>query len=128
MYAPQKRYQSLSLTSRIEAAGPHELVTILYEELIRALDVCRAAVTHAKPDALRASSDRASSILVALAGSLDDERGGALAAQLSTIYASMQQELRMALQAGEPQRLEAIRRGVGDLLGAWSQISLRQAA
>lgn len=126
MYAAQKHYQTLSVASRIEAASPHELVTILYEELIKALEVSRAALVQDKPDALQMSRRRASSILVALDASLDVERGGALALSLAQIYRSMQKEIAAAVQARQAMRLDAVRKGVADLLGAWLQIGARR--
>ena len=128
MYAAQKLYQTLSVASRIEAASPHELVTILYEELIKALEVSRAALVQGKPDALQTSRRRASSILVALDASLDVEQGGALALSLAQIYRSMQKEIAAAVQSKEAARLEAVRKGVADLLSAWLQIGVLRAA
>ncbi|RST31556.1 flagellar protein FliS [Sphingomonas ginkgonis] len=128
MYAARKTYQTLSVASRIEAAGPHELVAILYEELLRALDVTRAALLQGKPEALRQGRERASSILIALEASLDFERGGTLAPSLGRIYRSMQKELAAFGNEPRAERLEAVRKGVGDLLGAWVQIAVRQAA
>ena len=128
MYAPQKQYQALSVASRIEAAGPHELVQILYEELLRALDVLRTAMQQGKPEIVRASRERASSILLALEASLDFEKGGELARNLSGIYRSMQSEIGRALSDQDTSRLQEVRKGVADLLGAWVHIALRAAA
>lgn len=125
---PQQRYQALALASRVEAASPHELVTLLYEELVRGLDVVRVALECANPDAERAGVDRARAILVALDASLDPDRGGDLAVSLSRIYRSMQGELAAAVQARDGERLQVLRRGVGELLGAWVRIGVRQAA
>jgi flagellar protein FliS len=128
MYFAQKQYQALSVASRIEAAGPHELVAILYEELIRAIDVTRVAIVQNKPDALQSGRNRASSILVALDASLDFDRGGDLANNLARIYRSMQKEIAAGANAGHAERLETVRTGVAELLAAWSKIGMRQAA
>ena len=55
MYSAQKRYEALSITSRIEGASPHELVVILYEELLRSLDVARS---RRASSAIRAETSR----------------------------------------------------------------------
>lgn len=128
MYARQKHYQAVSLASRIEAASSHQLVTILYEELIRALDVCCTAMSQQKPEALRSAHSRAVSILLSLQGSLDVERGGALAANLSGIYQSMSAQLSKAVSSADTAKMAPLRQGVAELLGAWSSITLSKAA
>lgn len=128
MYAPQKHYHTLAIASRIEAAGPHELVTILYQELLSSLDVTRAALVQGKPDACRSGQNRASSILVALEASLDFGKGGELAESLAAIYRSMRRELSASVRQGQPDRLATLRSGAADLLGAWARIGIRAAA
>lgn len=128
MYAAQKQYRSLSIASRIEAASPHELVAILYEELLGALDITAAAVAQGKAAAGRASRERATSILLALEASLDFERGGGLARTLAAIYRAMQKELTICVQMGDAGKLKAIRGSVAELLAAWVQIRAREPA
>jgi flagellar protein FliS len=128
MYQAQKHYQALSIASRIEAASPHELVAILYEELLRALDVTRTAMVQGKQETCRAARERCSSILLALEASLDFERGGELARNLANIYRSMQKELSASVQSGKAQGLEAVRGSVAELLAAWARIGVREVA
>ena len=127
MYSAQKRYQALSIASRIEAASPHELVTILYEELLRSLDVTRAALVQDKADALRSGQQKCVSILIALEASLDFERGGALASVLAGIYRSIRKELGSLRPSSESDKLDAVRGGVAELLEAWIRIDARGA-
>ncbi|HET6943703.1 MAG TPA: flagellar protein FliS [Sphingomicrobium sp.] len=128
MHLAQKRYEALSITSRIEGASPHELVVILYEELLRSLDVARSALVLGKADAFRSGRERSMSILIALEASLDIEQGGDLAALLGGIYRSMRRELASFGAGGSPEKLEALRSGIAELLEAWTKIGVRQAA
>jgi flagellar secretion chaperone FliS len=128
MYSAQKRYQALSIASRIEAASPHELVVILYEELLRALDVTRSALAQGKGEALRSGHERSTSILIALEASLDFERGGDLAIRLAGIYRSMRRELVSILSERGAETLETVRDGVADLLSAWTRIGARETS
>lgn len=128
MYAANGHYQTLSIASRIEAASQHELVAILYEELLAAIDVTRAAFVRQKPDAVQLGRSRASSILVALDASLDFERGGELARTLAQLYRAMQKELAAAAQTNQPDRLANVRGSVADLLAAWKRIGIGQSA
>ena len=128
MYRAQEQYRSLSIASRIEAASPHELVAILYEELVCALEVTRTALAQKKPEACRSARERSCSILLALEASLDFERGGELAVNLAGIYRSMQKELAGSLQTCDAARLDAVRGSVSELLAAWKGIVIRKAA
>lgn len=128
MYSANKRYEALSITSRIEGASPHELVVILYEELLRSLDVARSALVAGKPDAFRSGRERSISILIALEASLDFDQGGDLAALLGGIYGSMRKELASLGAGNPPERLETLRGGIAELLEAWTRIGARQAA
>src|SRR5439155_17607162 len=121
-------YQALSIAIRLEAASAHGLVTILYEELVRALDVSRAAIVQARAEALRSGQERACSILLALEASLDLEKGGDLAHALARIYRSMQRELSDAVRGSDGERLVRLREGAAELLGAWVGIGVREAA
>lgn len=122
MYARHRQYETVSIASRIEAANPHELVVILYEELIRTIDVCRAALKQHRFDALRPAQERATSVLVSLQASLDVERGGALALSLSSIYGSMRKELATAIHERNQERLATVRQGAAELMSAWLRI------
>ena len=108
-----RHYQDLALSSRLEAATPHELVSLLYEELLVALDVLKASM---------GSTARAASILVSLEASLDFEQGGQLARTLAGIYRAMQAELTLVMRHQDIGRLAVLREGVVDLFQAWRQI------
>ena len=40
------RYQRVDVASRVEGATPHQLVAILYDELLKALDAMAAAMAR----------------------------------------------------------------------------------
>lgn len=117
-----QHYQDISLSSRIEAASPHALVAILYEELVGALDVVRAGVERGQAAAIEHASLRASSILVALETGLDMDKGGALATRLAGIYKTMRVQLAAAARDRDVDKLAELRNGAGDLLTTWIRI------
>ena len=99
------RYRSIALAARIENAGPHELVLLLYEELDATLgSLALADRTTGASDRLL---DRARSIVAALLAGLDPARGGALANDLGAIYRAMLKELRRAREATVYEALQA---------------------
>lgn len=128
MYKAQTHYRAVSIASRIEAATPHELVAILYEELIGALDVARAAVVQGKASACHSARDRSVSILLALEASLDLERGGDLARSLAGIYGAIRLELIRRGRELQADTLDRASKSVAALQEAWARIAIREAA
>jgi len=116
------QYQALELNSRLEAASPHRLVSILYEELARAIDIIVIALGQGHRIATHTQVDRARTILISLEASLDFRSGGSLATSLATVYRSMRKELAMASQSNDPVRLEALRAGVDSISQAWANV------
>ncbi len=118
-----RRYQALAMSSRLEAASPHQLVGILYDELAKALDVMFAVA--ASGGMLRAdpSADRASTILAALTAGLDFDRGGELSASLASVYRAMAKKLAAAISQTDQDALIELRSGVLTLAQSWEKIS-----
>ncbi len=111
-------YQTLDLSSRLETADPHMLVTILYQELGQCLAVAERSLDNGRRDILRRQIDRARSILIALEASLDFASGGALAVNLASVYRAMRREL------DDPACAFAnVRRGIDTLAQAWKAIA-----
>ena len=80
-------YGHASLEARVAAASPHQLVQMLFDRLQRLLrDARDAAATGDGARRLRAA-ERALAIVDGLESSLDDARGGEVAASLRTAYA-----------------------------------------
>ncbi len=118
----RNHYLSLDLASRLEGASPHGLVAILYEELLRSLDVIAAALRQGRDVSREPNVERARSILVALTGSLDFDRGGTLAQTLAQVYRSMMGQLAIVVAEGDVDKLDELRDGVTDVGDAWRRL------
>jgi flagellar secretion chaperone FliS len=118
-----RRYQALALSSRLEAATPHELVGVLYDELGKALDVL--VVVAKQGGCLRNDphADRARTILLSLSAGLDLDQGGQLAATLATVYRAMVKTLTTAVAISDCQALIEIRSGITTLAESWQKIT-----
>ncbi len=123
MYSPpnplraRNRYQVLDLSSRMEGASPHRLVSILYEELQNALAGAIRAREGGQDVAANSQMARAKSILAALEAGLDFDRGGTLATTLCGIYRAMQRQL--ANTPNDVEKLNEVRSGVANLAESW---------
>lgn len=113
----RNRYQVLDLSSRMEGASPHRLVSILYEELQNALDGAIRAREGGQDIAANTQMARAKSILAALEAGLDFDRGGDLATTLCGVYRAMQRQLANAAQ--DVEKLTEVRAGVANIAQSW---------
>ncbi len=112
-------YDTVALASRIEGATPHQLVSILFDELLIALDGLLAALRHG--DAIRRAryQARAASVLHGLETGLDFEGGGDLARQLASLY---RQTRRLVMDPDQSPGLDSMRETLADVAAAWASI------
>jgi flagellar secretion chaperone FliS len=118
----RSRYQALELASRLDGASPHQLVAILYAELLQSLDVAMAALRQDRIDTARRHCDRCQVILIGLGTSLNFDLGGELAPMLAGIYRSMGSELRQVIASQDLGKLQNLRSGVASLAESWGRL------
>jgi flagellar secretion chaperone FliS len=128
MYSPRgqfgvakARYQSVDLSSRVEGASPHELVMILFDELLKALDAMAAAAERKDFVQRGQRQSRALSILLGLESSLDFSQGGDLARDLALVY---REGRRLIIAGGRDDETKIVkaREMLGEIASAWGQI------
>lgn len=113
----------LDLQSRVASASPHGLVGLLYEELLRSLDLIVAQHAQGKVIAGNAHLAKALSIIVALESSLDFANGGELAPVLNRIYRSAARSLNEAARDDVIGKIEEVRAAISDIAYAWQALS-----
>jgi flagellar secretion chaperone FliS len=118
-----QHYRMLDLQSRVASASPHGLVGLLYEELLRSLDLI--VVKHAQGKAIAGNTHlaKALSILVALEGSLDFTNGGDLALVLGRIYRSTTRSLNEAARNDDISKITDARTAISDIAYAWQALT-----
>jgi flagellar protein FliS len=122
MSAAKASYSSIDLTSRLEGATPHQLIAILFDELVKALEAMTAALERGDPPLATKCQARALTILTGLQTSLDMENGGEIATNLASVYAEAR---RLALLAGRTGDATSARQAhdmIGEIAGAWASI------
>jgi flagellar protein FliS len=92
------------LESRVLSADPLELIAILYEGALGAVEQARRHLAAGSIPARSAAVSKAVGILGELAGLLDHSKGGELSSRLAALYDYMQHRLLEAnfLQIEEP--------------------------
>lgn len=117
-----KRYMAVDTGSRVEGATPHQLVRILFDELLLSMDTAALAMRAGDRHKSLDRQTRALSMLHALETSLDFERGGEVAMSLATVYREVRRRMLNAASANDPIAMETARGFIADIAGAWNQI------
>ena len=116
----QARYRDIDVAARVHSASPHGLITIMFDELLRALDtLCAAERLAGQPQG--AVQARAVSILHGLEAALDYSRGGEIAVNLGRIYREGRRLIATS-GAARGESLGQARQMIGYIAGAWVEI------
>lgn len=118
-----EHYRTLELQSRVASANPHGLISIMYEELLRALDLLM--LSHKRGNAISGSAHhgKALSIILALDSSIDFNNGGDLAPVLQRIYHSALRTLNDASSHNNISGVQEVRNAISDIAYAWNALS-----
>lgn len=123
MGGAKQRYQSVDIESQVEGASPHRLVGIMFEELMKAIEIMLAAQRAGNRVKMIDKQARAANILLGLETSLDFEKGGEIATNLAKVY---RESRRLVQQGGRENRPELVETARGYLEGiaeAWARIA-----
>ncbi|HEY0314892.1 MAG TPA: flagellar export chaperone FliS [Sphingomonas sp.] len=121
----KKSYAKADIGARVEAASPHQLVAVLFEELLKHLDTlivglgANGTLSRSQVILRRA---RANTILLGLQGSLDRNKGGEIAAGLSAVYREARRLIVAGSDAGDVEPIRQARDMVAEIADAWAQI------
>lgn len=115
-------YQDMH-ASRVEGASPHELVTIMFEELLLKLDTAIGHIERGDNAGMLQARARAAAIVNALDESLDFKRGGDTAIALGVIYREAGERLSRANGAMAKDILQSVRAMIAEIYGAWADIA-----
>ena len=119
------RYQRVDVASRVEGASPHQLVAILYDELLKALDAMAAAMARNDYVQRGERQARALRLISGLETSLDFEQGGDIAIGLAKIYREARRLTVAAGRENDVKLVERAREMLGEVAQAWEQIGNR---
>jgi flagellar protein FliS len=113
------QYQEVAVRS----ASPGQLVVMVYDHLLLNLRRARLAVEQGNAELRTASFDRSRAALAELLATLDRERGGEIAAQLSGIYAFLLGELADLGRRPSVARLDRVIGMADELRGAFAAVA-----
>ena len=122
-FTASARYQSVDIASRIEGATPHQLVQLMYEELLKSLDAMAVAAKRGDYVQRGQRLSRALNILTGLETSLDFDKGGEIATGLAAIY---REARRLVIEGGrgsDPIMIVKARDLIHEISTAWDAIA-----
>lgn len=117
-----RRYAAVDTGSRIESATPHQLVRILFDEMLLAMDTSALALKAGDKHKARDRQTRALSMLHALETSLDFDRGGEVAMSLAIVYREVRRRVLETSTTYDPAPMESARGFIAEIADAWNQI------
>jgi flagellar protein FliS len=121
-YSHPKAYRDNAVLS----ATPGQLVVMLYDGARRYLHQAAVAMREGDIPASHVRLRRAEDIIAHLAGVLDLDQGGEVAASLSSLYDFWQRHLMKARFDKDPRKIEQIGEQLGRLRDAWVTIATQQ--
>ncbi len=120
---PGGLYRQVGVESQLTMASPHALVAMLFDGFMEALAMARGALRDGRHDVKGQAIGRAVRIVEeGLRGGLDLQAGGALARDLSELYAYLSLRLTQANLRNDESALEECQRLVMPLREAWASI------
>lgn len=124
-----KNYAKIGVESGVNAADPHQLISMLYQGALRAIANAKNDITNENIPAKCSAISKAISIIdEGLNASLDKSVGGELVQNLSSLYEYMTMRLLTANLKNDMDALDEVARLLSDLKSAWESIRQPTAA
>jgi flagellar protein FliS len=119
---PAATYRQIDIAGRTAEADPHQLVTLLYDELVHALRTLAWATEHRQFKVKSDKATRATAILFALEAGLDFEQGGDVARTLSRLYRGARQTVIEASIGRDPKPFLEVAANLEEIAQAWRSV------
>ena len=119
---PAATYRQIDVAGRTAEADPHQLVELLYDELVHALRTLAWATEHRQFKVKSDKATRATAILFALEAGLDFEKGGDVAKTLSRLYRGARQTVIQASVGYDPAPFLSVAANLEEIAEAWRSL------
>lgn len=114
--------------TEVMTATPGQLVVLLYDHLLVSLRRARTAMEAGDADVQGEQLEKARNVLTELLVTLDRERGGEVAANLSALYSFLLGELVQVGVRADVARLDRVTAMIAELRDAFAQLTSSPAA
>jgi|SRR5690606_26628071 len=121
-YSAVNSYASVKVHSGVESASPHRLIQMLFEGALERIAQAKGAILQKQFARKGELIGKAVAIVGGLQGSLNDNEGGALAANLDSLYDYIIRRLTQANSENSIESLDECGRLPGEIKSAWDII------
>ncbi len=121
-YSAVNSYTSVKVHSGVESASPHRLIQMLFEGALERIAQAKGAIAQKQFARKGELIGKAVDIVGGLQGSLNDTEGGALAANLDSLYDYIIRRLTQANSENSVEQLDECGRLLGEIKTAWDAI------
>jgi len=122
---PRETYRAVDVASRTGGANPHQLITILYEDLLRELRLGALGIEKGDHPVKNARLTKAVALLYALEAGLDFNRGGDVATALSRFYRGCRDAVMRGSIEANADLIREVVHNVGEIADSWRAIGAR---
>ena len=116
------QYRKVDIRSNVEAASPHRLIEMLIDGALEKISFARGAMERREIATKCEAIDWSLAILDGLHSSLDMQRGGDIANNLSNLYEYMMKRLTQANASNDLASLDEVTRLLGEVREGWQAI------
>ena len=118
--------QGLYQQQSVETASPAKLISMLYHAAIQRIGAAEQQLERGEVELANATLQRTQAIVMELRSSLDHDRGGEIAGNLSSLYSFCIERLIEANSTKDVALLPVVRSILEDLADAWDQMAAEQ--
>lgn len=122
------QYKQVSAEGQVAAATPHRLIQMLMDGVMEKTTTAKGHMLNKSVAKKGENLSLAITIIGALRGSLDKEKGGEIAANLEGLYGYMERRLLEANLKNDPAALDEVMSLMREIRGAWAAIGDTQAS
>jgi len=116
------QYKSVDLNTAVEAASPHQLISMLFHGAQEALAKAVGSIERKDIQLRTQQINKACEIVVTLKGSLNFEQGGEVAENLDSLYDYMLRTLMQANRESDAAKVKEVSELIATISDGWSQI------
>ena len=117
-----KRYNEMAIQARVTAAGPHELIQMLFDGALEKIAAAKGCMLRNQPAEKGTALGRAIAIIDYLNACLDRDAGGELVDNLGALYGYMTRRLLQAHAQNDPGPLDEVAGLLREIKIGWDAI------